>query len=129
MKNISTNTDGFISVSDLRGNHRYRYCVLKHRFVPTVTILCERKTYEVSIHIPLTTDEDGYDVADIKHPEFFIIEFEHQPTESKRIFHIKVSDTDVEKKIAEFTGSLIISENIMDLIDRFFLGSNKTIYR
>jgi hypothetical protein len=132
MKSINENEsidNGFVSVSDLKGKYRYRYRILTGRFVPTVVIMCEGKSYEISINIPLTTNEDGYKVADIKHPKFFIFGFEQQPTYCTSVFQIKSSDTNVEKKIATFTKSLIVAEDIMNLIDRFFLGSDKTIYR
>ena len=121
------NTDKGIAVYDLNGKYRYDYYVIKSPYTPVVDISCEGKIYEILLKIPFTTDKDGHDVADIKHPIFLIVD--SWCLEEYRSIKIEASDINVEKKIAMFTKSLIIAENIMNLIDRFFLGSDKTIYR
>ena len=123
----SENINKEIGVHDLNGKYRYSYYVIKNPYTPVVDISCEGKTYEILLKIPFTTDNDGHDVADIKHPIFLIVDSGCLNEYSS--IKIKASDINVEKKIAMFTKSLIIAENIMNLIDRFFLGSDKTIYR
>lgn len=126
-------TDRFISVYDLKGKYRYRYRVNENLFTPTVTILCEYKSYEISIKNPLVLNKNWYYVVDIKHPEFLITDVNHLDgrdfTKHIGILQIRSSTTNVEKKIAAFTGSHTVTEDIMDLIDIFFLNSDKSIYR
>lgn len=129
MKNANVNADMRRAIYDLKG--RYRYSVQNNPdLIPMVVILCEGEQYEISIRHPLTINYDGYMVVDIKHPEFNIIDWRYYGDESgKEALVIKASDMNVEKKITAFTKSPIIAENIMNLIDMFFLGSDKTIYR
>ena len=127
MKNTNTNPYEQITVSDLNGKYRYSYYVVESPYTPVVNISCEGKIYEIVMHIPITKDKDGYDIADTKHPIFLIADLGY--SEEYCSIKIESSDTNVEKKIATFTKSLIIAEDIMNLIDRFFLGSDKSIYR
>ena len=125
-------TDRFISVYDLKGKYRYRYRVTENLFTPTVTILCEYKSYEISIKNPLVLNKNWYYVVDIKHPEILIIDVNHLDrdfAEYVGILRIRSSDINVEKKIATFTDSDTITEEIMDFIDWFYLNSDKSIYR
>lgn len=121
------NNETGIEVSDLKLNYRYTYYVLDNPGAAQgAAILCEGKAYEITIRNPVITDRDiGKPVIDIKNPEFHIVDVES----GNGHLVIKSSDTDIEKKIVAFTKSLIIAEDIMNLIDMFFLASNKTIYR
>ena len=121
------NNEAGINVSDLKGSDRYTYYVLDNPGAAQgAAILCEGKAYEITIRNPVIADRDiGRPVIDIKNPEFHIVDAGN----GNGHLVIKSSDTDIDKKIAMLTKSLIIAENIMNLIDMFFLGSNKTIYR
>ena len=133
MKNTNVKDDMFTSIYDLKGKYRYRYMILDYpNLVPAVVMLCEGEQYEISIRQTFTVNDDGHIVVNIKHPEFHIVDcrlWEYGDQDETGLLVIKASDMNVEKKIATFTKSLIIAENIMNLIDMFFLGSDKSIYR
>lgn len=48
MKNTSMNSDGSVNVSDLEGNHRYKYYIVKDSTTPKIDILCEGKIYNIT---------------------------------------------------------------------------------
>ena len=129
MKNANVNADMRRTIYDLKG--KYRYSVSNNPYlIPMVVIMCEGEQYEISIKHPLTINYDGYVVIDIKHPDFNIIDLRGYGDENdKGALVIKASDMNVKKKIVTFTKSLIVAENIMNLIDMFFLDSDKSIYR
>ena len=129
MKNANVNADMRRAIYDIKG--RYRYSVSNNPdLIPSVVIMCEGEQYEISIRHPLIINDDGYMVVDMKCHEFNIIDWRSYGDENyTEALVIKASDINVEKKIAMFTKSLIIAENIMNLIDMFFLSSDKTIYR
>jgi hypothetical protein len=130
MKNASTNPDGSINVSDLEGNHRYRYHVCKDSTVKKVDILCEGKIYSIIEANPVIVTVDGYPFAlPSRYIEYLVIDQTNGNEDSSEDDAIVVNPmyVDFEDDIVEFTKSLIIAENIIDAIDRFSQIYDKVI--
>lgn len=130
MKNTSMNTDGSINVSDLEGNHRYRYYVCKDSTVKKVDIICEGKVYNIIEANPVIVTIDGHTCAiPSRYIEYLIIDQTNGNEDSSDDDTIVVNPmyVDFEDDIAEFTKSLIIAENIIDAIDRFSQIYDKVI--
>ena len=131
MENFSMDSNDVVVVSD-NSKEKYRYWYYHVRdsdIVPRVVISCEEKSYEIIPTIPYINN--GCFVFDIRHPEFAIMDNQNITENQTDDFLViaPYSDIDIEKKIAAFTDSYIVASNIMDLIDIFFLNSDKSIYR
>ena len=133
MEKFSLSSDGFIVVSDdLKEKYRYNYLLFSdHDIIPGIIILCEEKEYRIIPSVaPTHADGDcGIITYDIRNFELDIVNRIYTEKEADNFLTIKSSTTNIEKKIAAFTDSLIIAENIMDIIDRCYFSSDGSIYR
>lgn len=116
MKNTNVNSDGSINISDLEGNNRYRYYVTKNAGTPEIVILCEGKTYIITAICPSIANIDGN-----KCIEYIIIDETYADDDGygSNAIIVNPMHVDFEDGVAAFTKSLIIAENIVDVINRF----------